>query len=212
MLLSKCKRVLTVMAVLCTFYVTAATETSVQRYFLSLRSLQAEFVQEVYDARSRRIDASSGRMFMQKPGRFRWDYEKPFAQVIVSDGQRLWHYDRELEQVTVRRLDTALSSTPLALLSGAAPIEEAFLITPSRVKEGLQWFELRPKDTQAEFKLLRVAFRGDRLDTIELEDTFEQRTRLQFRRLQRNVPIDPTLLRFVPPAGVDVVGDVPGSP
>ena len=212
MLISRCKRVLAAAAVLWTFAVTAATETSVQSYFRSLRSLQADFVQEVFDARSQRIDSSSGRMVMQKPGRFRWDYEKPFPQVIVSDGQRLWHYDRELEQVTVRRLDTALGSTPLALLSGAAPIEEAFLIQSSKAEKGVQWFELRPKNTQAEFKLLRVAFRGDSLDIIELEDAFEQRTRLQFRRLQRNVPIDPELLRFVPPAGVDVVGDVPGNP
>lgn len=129
--------------------------------------------------------------------------------MIVADGQRLWLYDKELQQVTVRVLDQALSATPLALLSGAAPIEEAFTVTSASKRDGLQWYELRPKEEQTEFKLLRVAFNGDTLKIIELEDAFNQRTRLSFEQLQPNVAIDPELLRFIPPKGVDVVGDVP---
>jgi outer membrane lipoprotein carrier protein len=185
----------------------AAAESRVEQYFRDLRSLRAEFVQEVFDANLRPTETSSGRMVMQRPGRFRWDYDKPFTQVIVADGVRLWHYDKELQQVTVRQLSAALGSTPLALLSGAAPIEDAFIVGPASTRDGLQWYALRPKDEQAEFRLLRVAFKGDVLRSIELEDAFDQRTRLSFSRLERNVPIDPSLLRFVPPAGVDVVGD-----
>jgi outer membrane lipoprotein carrier protein len=187
----------------------AETETEVERYFRDLRSLRAEFVQQVFDAQRADVQTSSGVMVMQKPGRFRWDYVLPFEQVIVADGDRLWHYDSELQQVTVRRLDQALGSTPLALLSGAAPIAETFSVGPPQQEGGLQWFELKPKDEQAEFRRLRVAFGGDDLKMIELVDAFDRRTRLRFERLERNVAIDASLLRFEPPAGVDVLGETP---
>jgi outer membrane lipoprotein carrier protein len=131
--------------------------------------------------------------------------------LIVADGQRLWLYDKELEQVTVRKLDQALSATPLALLSGAAPLEDAFTINDAGKQDGLHWYELRPKQQQSEFELVRIAFRGDALSSIELEDAFNQRTRLNFAALQRNIPIDAELLQFTPPPGVDVVGDVPSG-
>ncbi|MFO1429148.1 MAG: outer membrane lipoprotein chaperone LolA [Candidatus Competibacteraceae bacterium] len=187
----------------------APADSQVQGYFRDLKSLQADFTQTILDEQSRTLETSKGQMFMQKPGRFRWDYRQPPSQLIVADGQRMWLYDKELQQVTVRRLDKALSATPLALLSGAAPLENAFVVSGSGVRDGLQWYELRPKEEQPEFKMLRVAFDGNVLKIIELEDAFNQRTRLSFDRLQRNVPIDPELLRFVPPQGVDVVGDVP---
>ena len=184
-------------------------ESTVESYFSNLNSMQTDFVQTVFDDKARVVETSSGRMYMQRPGRFRWDYQQPFAQVIVADGERLWHYDSELEQVTVRRMDSALSSTPLALLSGAAPIEQVFSVERAVTRDGLQWFELSPKDAQAEFKMLRVAFEGESLKLIELEDVFNQRTRLDFNHLQTNAAIDPALLRFQPPPGVDVVGDLP---
>jgi len=106
----------------------AATPSSVQRYFQNLQSLRADFIQRVFDEQARVMQTSSGQMLMQKPGRFRWDYRTPAEQIIVADGERLWAYDVDLAQVTVRKLDQALSSTPLALLSGAAPIEETFTV------------------------------------------------------------------------------------
>lgn len=185
----------------------AATPSPVQRYFQSLQSLRADFVQRVFDERGRVMQISSGRMLMRKPGQFRWDYQVPAEQIIVADGKRLWAYDVDLAQVTVRKLDQALSSTPLALLSGAAPVEEAFTVGGVRSRDGLDWYELTPKQPQPEFRLLRVAFRGDALISLELEDSFGQRTRLDFQKLERNPALDPTLLKFTPPPGVDVVGD-----
>ena len=185
----------------------AATPSPVQRYFLDLNSLRADFIQRVYDKRGRVVQSSSGRMLMQKPGKFRWDYQTPAEQVIVADGERLWAYDVDLAQVTVRKLDQALSSTPLALLSGAAPIEETFTVGGVRRQDGLDWYELTPKQPQPEFRLLRVAFKGDALVSLELEDSFGQRTRLDFQKLERNPAFDPALLKFTPPPGVDVVGD-----
>ena len=185
----------------------AAAPSPVQHYFHSLQSLRADFIQRVFDERGQVLQASSGQMLMRKPGQFRWDYRTPAEQVIVADGERLWAYDVALAQVTVRKLDQALGSTPLALLSGAAPIEEAFTVGGVRNRDGLDWYDLTPKQPQPEFRLLRVAFRGDALISLELEDNFGQRTRLDFQKLERNPPLDPALLKFTPPPGVDVVGD-----
>lgn len=185
----------------------AAAPSPVQRYFQGLQSLRAEFIQRVFDDHGQVVQTSSGRMLMRKPGKFRWDYRAPAEQIIVADGERLWAYDVALAQVTVRKLDQALSSTPLALLSGAAPIEEAFTVSGVRNRDGLDWYDLTPKRPQPEFRLLRVAFKGGVLISLELEDGFGQRTRLDFQKLESNPMLDPALLRFTPPPGVDVVGD-----
>lgn len=185
----------------------AAQPAQVQRYFQDLQSLRADFIQRVFDERSQIVQSSSGQMLMQKPGKFRWNYRTPAEQVIVADGDRLWAYDVDLAQVTVRKLDKALSATPLALLSGAAPIEDTFTVGEAHNRDGLAWYELTPKQPQPEFRLLRVAFKAELLVTLELEDGFGQRTRLDFQKLERNPALDPALLKFAPPPGVDVVGD-----
>lgn len=186
----------------------ALADTPVPRYFRDLASLTADFRQTVYDPKGQPAQVSSGQVWMQKPGRFRWDYREPTRQLIVADGSRLWIYDEGLEQVTVRKLDAALGATPLALLSGAAPIDEAFKVGAARNRDGLTWTELTPKAEASDFRLLRVGFQGDRLAAIELEDAFGGRTRLVFEHLQRNAAIDAERFRFVPPKGVDVIGDV----
>lgn len=146
-------------------------------------------------------------MLMQKPGLFRWDYRAPAAQVIVADGARLWTYDVGLAQVTVRKLDKALSATPLALLGGTAPIDESFTVSGVRNRDGLSWYELIPRQDQPEFRVLRVAFKGDTLVTLEIEDGLGQRTRLDFQALGVTRRWIRHKLRFTPPPGVDVVGD-----
>ena len=181
----------------------------VSDYFRGLESLRADFVQTVYDDQAKLVQTSSGRMYMQRPGKFSWDYQEPYPQLIVADGSRLWLYDSDLEQVSVKLMDKALSATPLALLSGAAPIEDTFTVGKQTEQGGLQWFELRPKNPEAEFESLWIGFKGDTLATIELADRFGQSTRLSFDNLERNVKIDPAMFVFIPPPGVDVVGDLP---
>ncbi|NJM13382.1 MAG: outer membrane lipoprotein chaperone LolA [Synechococcaceae cyanobacterium SM1_2_3] len=201
------KLICLLLALLLTLPVAATASSPVQRYFHNLQTLRADFIQRVFDEKGRIMQSSSGQMLMQKPGKFRWDYRTPAVQLIVADGERLWAYDVDLAQVTVRKLDKALSSTPLALLSGAAPIEETFSVSEVVNRDGLDWYELTPKQPQPEFRLLRVAFKGEILTTLEVEDSFGQRTRLDFQRLERNPALDPAKLKFIPPPGVDVVGD-----
>jgi outer membrane lipoprotein carrier protein len=201
------KLIILILSLLSALPTGATTPPPVQRYFQNLQSLRADFIQRVFDEQARVMQTSSGQMLMQKPGKFRWDYRTPAEQIIVADGERLWAYDVDLAQVTVRKLDQALSSTPLALLSGVAPIEETFTVGGVRNRDGLDWYELTPKQPQPEFRLLRVAFRGETLASLELEDSFGQRTRLDFQKLERNPTLDPARLKFTPPPGVDVVGD-----
>lgn len=180
----------------------------VRRYFRQLQSLEGDFVQTVFDADGELIQSSAGRVYMSKPGRFRWDYLEPFEQLIVADGERLWLYDKDLEQVTVRPMGEVLSATPLAVLSGVAPIEDTFSISEPMVSSGLAWYELLPLVTDAEFTTLWVGFsEAGELRTLELVDTFGQRTRLSFDQLVPNTPVASELFEFQPPEGVDVVGD-----
>ena len=147
-------------------------------------------------------------------GRFRWQYDTPYEQLIVADGERFWLYDKDLEQITVRRVDQALSNTPLAVLSGAAAIEELFQVSNSYTVNDQQWYELTPMQESPEFNLLRLAFNNQQdpqrrqLSVVELVDNFQRRTRLSLTNVQLNTNLDPSLFYFVPPAGVDVVGDI----
>ncbi len=185
-----------------------ADDRFVQDYFRNLNSLTADFEQIVYDANGGLIQSSGGAMRMRKPGRFRWDYTEPFPQVVVADGERLWHYDSELEQVTVRRLDSALGATPLALLTGGEALDKVFTLQAlAEGRGGLRWYELTPRQEQTEFNRLRVGFRDGELAILELEDAFGRLTRLGFQQLRRNLPVPLEAFEFEPPPGTDVIGD-----
>jgi outer membrane lipoprotein carrier protein len=186
----------------------ADTTAEIERYFAELDSLQAEFAQTVYDDQGRRLEQSSGRFYMQRPLRLRWDYYAPHEQLIVADGRRLWLYDPGLEQVTVQFLDQTLETTPLALLSGTQPLAELFTIQRLESRGRLQWYQLRPLHTEAsEVSTLRLAFTDGELEVLEIEDRFRRRTRLALAEVQPNAELDPELFRFEPPVQADVVGD-----
>jgi len=134
-------------------------------------------------------------------------YAKPVDQLIVGDGERVWIYDRDLEQVTVRRLSKALGSTPAALLAGAAEVEAAFDLRDAGVRDGLEWLEARPKEREAGFERILIGFGPEGLRAMELADHFGHTTLLRFTNVQRNPKLDPAQFRFVPPPGADVLGE-----
>ncbi len=188
----------------------AEAGTGLVEYFRDLSSLRARFEQQVFDETGQPLQSSSGEMVMLRPGRFRWDYRSPYEQLIVADGDRVWIYDKDLEQVSVRSLDGAMGATPLALLSGTTPIDEAFEVSPEPPGGGdLVWYSLTPRNGDVDFSRMRVALRDGLLYSLELEDALGQRTRLTFAGLEHNPEVDPALLRFQPPPGVDVVGNLP---
>lgn len=185
----------------------ASGQDKLQDFFQGLESLTADFEQVLVGEGGQVLQQSSGTLFIQRPGKFRWNYGAPNRQVLVADGAKLWHYDPDLEQVTVRPLDETIGNTPAMLLSGRQAPEENFVITDLGDKDGLDWIELRPRDADLSVERVQIGFAGDVIRTMEIHDSLRQVTRLHFDNVKRNVPIDPGQFVFVPPAGVDVVGD-----
>jgi outer membrane lipoprotein carrier protein len=186
----------------------SATELSALGDYLdATRSLRAEFLQSSPDPRGGDERRLSGRVVLQKPAHFRWDYVEPYVQVIVGDGERIWQYDADLDQATVQAMDETLAGTPLALLSGSRPVQEAFVIEAQGFAGDLEWFRFLPSaPEEGEFESIRLALRDGVLAQLELVDALGQTTRIEFRALQRNVPIDPAVFEFEPPPGADVIG------
>jgi outer membrane lipoprotein carrier protein len=170
-----------------------------------VHSLRADFVQSLYDEESRKLDESSGKVYIARPGRFRWDYTEPYLQEIVGDGEKVWIYDSELEQVTVRPLGDALGDTPVMLLSSVEPVENSFEVRAVEGPDGYQWAELTPRGgDQVSFTSIRLGFDDDTLRVMELTDAFGQLTRLRFAEVERNPDLEPGLFQFTPPEGADV--------
>lgn len=187
--------------------VQAASLERFQSFVRSTQSARGEFEQRVFDRNRKLLQTSKGTFVFQRPGRFRWTYSAPHEQLIVGDGTRVWIYDKELNQVSVRRLATALGSTPAALLAGSPGIEKAFEFTQAGEREGLQWLEAKPREREAGFERIRLGFGATGVDAMELVDHFNQTTVLRFSNYIRNPEVDATAFRFTPPPGADVLGE-----
>lgn len=179
---------------------------NLERYLAGLSSLQADFHQLSTVSGGDEAREASGRLYLQKPGRFRWDYRQPSPQLIISDGVNLWLYDQELEQVTVKPIDESLTTTPALLLAGKASVAESFTITAGGSQNGLDWVRLTPKRTDTDFNEFRLGFAGGELKAMELRDKLQQTTRIEFSGVKRNTRLAGNLFQFSPPAGVDVIG------
>ena len=177
-------------------------------FFNDLDTLQADFDQQVMDGNRQLLQSSKGHMWIQRPGRFRWNYESPYRQQLVADGKHFWSYDEDLEQVTVQPAAEVITSTPAMLLSGGKPLESLFTIEPSSATQGSQSVVLVPKSDDSNVIRLSVHFTGKLLTRIDAEDSFGNTTLFSFTNMQRNSRLDSTLFSFTPPAGTDVIGDV----
>jgi chaperone LolA len=186
------------------------------RFFANVQSMQAHFVQSVASQPalasqqiSNKLERSEGLLRILRPGRFRWDYQKPYEQEIVADGKRLWVFDIEMDQVIVKPLDLVLGNTPAILLSGNASLTDRFIIDelPDVKEEGLSWLSLKPKEAEASYEKVWLGFNAKTLVAMDLVDGFGQKTQLRFTELQLNPRIDPKVFDFTPPPGVDVIGD-----
>jgi outer membrane lipoprotein carrier protein len=187
-----------------------ANAAAIERFKVFAKGTQTArgtFEQKVYDRDRRLTQESKGSFVFNRPGKFRWIYDKPVDQVIVGDGDRVWIYDRGLQQVTVRKLARALGSTPAALLAGSADVEGVFELSEAGAKDGIEWLEAKPKDREAGFEKIRMGFNANGLQAMELTDNFGQTTLLRFTALQPNAKVDAKEFRFDPPRGADVLGD-----
>lgn len=178
-----------------------------QAFFKEVQALQGDFTQTVFDQHMKVKERAQGNFALQRPGKFHWDYQAPYHQLIVANGKKVWIYDSELEQVTVKKLDEAVGSTPAQLLSGSESLEHNFAINEVGAKDDLEWVELIPREKDTSFERVRLGFDQHDLRIMELMDNFGQTTRLEFSHLQHNPRLAATLFEFIPPPGVDVVGD-----
>lgn len=185
----------------------ASSLESLKTFLSDVKSGRAHFKQLVLDKKMSTVQEASGTMLFSRPGKFRWVYEKPYEQLIVGDGAKLWMYDADLRQVTVKKMDQAIGSSPAALLAGNNEIERHFDLKDLGKRGTLEWLEATPKDKESTFESVRMAFSEKGLEVMELHDHFGQTTVIRFSGLERNPKLAPDLFKFTPPKGADVVGD-----
>ena len=179
---------------------------ALKTFLTQTTSAKARFAQIVLDRNMKQLQQATGTMAFSRPGKFRWEYSKPYEQTIVGDGQRLWIYDKDLNQVTVRKLDQALGASPAALLAGSNEIEKNYNVTSAGNREGLEWLEAVPRTQDTTFERIRLGFnKSDNLEVMELRDQFGQTTVIKFADIERNPKLPPDMFRFTPPKGADVI-------
>jgi outer membrane lipoprotein carrier protein len=201
------KIILTIFLMVATHSVQAAGLERMKEYFQNIQSAQANFHQVVTDKQGQKTQDVTGSMRLQKPNKFRWDYNKPYLQEIVGDGDKIWLFDPELNQVTMRSFVKAASSSPAALLAGGKDIERSFIIKDASRKGDLEWVMAIPKLKETGFERLFLGFNGDELIEMELHDSFGNRTVIEFSDVQRNPKLPADSFKFVPPHGADVLRD-----
>ena len=174
----------------------------------STRTATARFEQQVLDRSGKVVDRSSGTFSFARPGRFRWAYDKPVRTLIVADGARLWLYDEDLNQVTVRAMGRALSATPAALLAGQGDVTAVFTLREAGAGEGLEWLEATPRERDTGFERVRIGMKGGAPAAMELDDSLGGRTVLRFPEFRAGAKVDAEAFRFTPPKGADVLDEM----
>lgn len=203
-----------VLLVFCFYSVSATSAGSatdrLNAFFSDIKSMRADFVQTVKSEGFTSVERLEGVLQMLRPGRFRWDYHVPYEQMIIADGKQLWIYDIDLDQVIVKPLDDVLGNTAAVLLSGSGLLADRFNIKeiPPRNNEGLLWVELSPTKSDTGFQRLILAFGDIGLRQMELTDAFEQVTLISFSNFESNPKLAASVFQFVPPVGVDVIGEM----
>lgn len=167
-------------------------------------SLTADFKQVSYNKAGQVGQSSFGQFYLSRPGKFRWNYQKPFAQEIVSNSEKVWFYDVDLEQVTSKPLDDSLGATPALLLTGQVNIDEKFNLEEQGKDDDLNWIRLSPKNEESGFKYILIGLNHGQLGGMELSDNFGQMTRIYFSNIKLNPVLNDTLFDFKPPKNVDV--------
>ena len=173
------------------------------------KTATARFEQQVFDRAGKVVERAAGTFAFARPGKFRWTYEKPHQQVLVGDGTRLWIHDPDLNQVAVKRIDQAISSTPAALLAGRDDITRLFTLKDAGSADGLSWVEASPKAQDTGFERVRLGLSGKSLAAMELHDQLGGRTLLKFMDLKANAVVPADTFTFKPPTGADVLEDAP---
>ncbi len=187
--------------------VVVAEQSSIKQlesFLSSTTSLTAEFKQVTLSENGQPGKISHGVFYLSRPGKFRWNYNKPFVQEIVSNKGKVWFYDADLEQVTIKKIDDSVGSTPALLLSGDVALKENYILKKQGVDEGLQWVKLSPKNEDSGFNYMLIGLDKKGLAGMELKDNFGQLTRIYFSKVKKNIKLDDKLFEFTAPKGIDI--------
>jgi len=183
----------------------AGAVAALREFLAQTKTARGEFTQQVTRGSVQAAPPSSGTFFFKRPGKFRWTYVKPYEQVLVADGERLYLYDKDLNQVTVKKVAAALPASPASILFGGNEFERDFVVSEAGARDGVEWLMALPRARDSQFERIEIGFRDGAPVAMVLADSFGQVSRLAFGRFERNPRLDPQLFRFVPPPGADVL-------
>lgn len=187
----------------------AGARDELKSFTTGLKGLDGQFTQQVYDASGKRKETSSGRVSISVPRLFRWEYTKPYPQLIVADGRKVWVYDPDLQQASVREQGIEEQNSPLSALIDPGKLDQQFNVAESGSVDGLHWLTLTPKNSgDASFQSARLGFDGKGLRRMEVVDAVDQRTRIDFSGWKRNPTFSGGTFQYVPARGVDVIGGI----
>lgn len=175
------------------------------RFVAETASARGEFTQRTLGTAGQAGQAASGKFAFSRPGKFRWEVLKPFEQLVVADGERIHFFDQDLNQVTVRRLETSLGASPAAILFGSNDLSNDFALSEAGSNDGLDWLDAKPNSTEAGFDGIRIGFRDGLPRAMAVRDAFGRTTEFTFTEIERNPAIDSSVFRFVAPRGADVI-------
>ena len=189
----------------------SARTTALDLYLTDLATLRTNFSQSLTDSHGRALESLYGTLVVLRPGRFRWEVRPVGAastatQLMIADGRNVWFYDRDLEQVTVKASDAALTATPAMLLAGSVELRQVFSVAAAARAQGLDWVLVKPLRSDAEFREAQLGFAGSELRSMVIKDKLGQTARFVFSSSVRNAPVSTAEVSFTPPAGVDVIG------
>lgn len=182
------------------------SEVKLKEFHKQVKSFQAEFSQVLLDENKKVLQTANGVFYLMRPGKFRWNYVKPDVQQIVSNGKKIWIYDQELEQVTIKSLKKGIGKTPARVLTESVDLEKEFKIKDLGKISGLSWVELTPKSKESEFLSVKIGF-DKSLRKMELDDKLKQKTKIDFTNLKINPELKKQIFVFKIPKGVDVIGE-----
>ncbi len=198
---------LTLLYLLLSFNVSAGEgRVLLDKFLTETQTMSANFTQTLKASDGTLLQESTGEFYLQRPGRFRWNYNEPYPQEIVSDGEQVWIFDVDLEQVTVQQQGAKQNNTPMALLQNKQKLEDAFEIHELGSDAGLHRLELRNKKDDVDFDRIMIGLDAKGLRFLQLHDQFEQTTYISFTDLKTNPALDAAIFEFIPPEGVDVFG------
>ncbi len=184
------------------------TKDPLQYFLTDLKTLEAKFVQILINENAEELEKTEGVLYLKPPRSFYWYYQKPYLQKIISNGNRLWIFDEDLEQVTIKSIDNKIEQTPAGIILGNESVKEHFVQTRIGVIEGYNWIELMPKDLDAQYKIIKMGFLEDILGMMIIIDNLEQTTRIDFSDLKKNITLSSDLFNFNVPDNVDIFDEI----